>query len=456
MENEFQGIIIIFRLFPLKDNSFNNFENYISVGKVVYNEDTQAYTPYTVYTDYLVSIEILTNEAGQVQFEQSFDAWGNLRDPEDWNNTTTFTSIDDVAPWLWRGYTGHEMLYDFDLVHMNGRFYDPTVARMLSPDNFVQDATATQNYNRYSYVMNNPLKYTDPDGEEIVLAAIIIGAAIGGYIGGSAANGGDLDARNWDWQSGNTWGGIGAGLIIGGAAGLGAGALGSAMAPGFASVFPVGGKAAAWTIAGGVGGAVGGYGSGLSGGLLHSRGDWEYAHSMGLYGAQVGGTAGAAIGGTAALLSGMDLPKSPKQQQSLYASMNDGKVEPSLYNESNNTIWFKPEYSSSSFSDWGAYPLGPGQNTSVRVDALNIQNKVYKVRDGYYYLKVSNRNKVLFDYPFYTPAIDRVFQIDKTWLSNYQQKNPYVEWPLKSGKYIRNRQWYNIFNPSNQIIDPRR
>jgi pyocin large subunit-like protein len=47
---------------------------------------------------------------------------------------------------------------------MNGRMYDALLGRMLSPDRYVQDATSTQAYNRYSYVMNNPLKYTDPSG----------------------------------------------------------------------------------------------------------------------------------------------------------------------------------------------------------------------------------------------------------------------------------------------------
>jgi hypothetical protein len=48
---------------------------------------------------------------------------------------------------------------------MNGRLYDPKLHRFLQPDNYVQDASNTQNYNRYSYVLNNPLKYTDPSGE---------------------------------------------------------------------------------------------------------------------------------------------------------------------------------------------------------------------------------------------------------------------------------------------------
>ena len=47
---------------------------------------------------------------------------------------------------------------------MNGRMYDPVIGRVLSPDNYVQDPTNTQSYNRYSYCLNNPLRYTDPSG----------------------------------------------------------------------------------------------------------------------------------------------------------------------------------------------------------------------------------------------------------------------------------------------------
>ena len=76
-----------------------------------------------------------------------------------------------------RGFTGHEHMTAFGLINMNGRVYDPVTSTFLSVDNFVQDPSSTQNFNRYAYCMNNPLKYTDPDGE---WAHLVIGALIGG------------------------------------------------------------------------------------------------------------------------------------------------------------------------------------------------------------------------------------------------------------------------------------
>lgn len=60
------------------------------------------------------------------------------------------------------GGAGRELLYN-----MNGRLYDPLVGRFLSADPYVQDGGLTQSYNRYSYCLNNPLRYTDPTGEKI-------------------------------------------------------------------------------------------------------------------------------------------------------------------------------------------------------------------------------------------------------------------------------------------------
>ena len=63
-----------------------------------------------------------------------------------------------------RGYTGHEMLDAVSLIHMNGRVYDPDLGRFLSADPVIQFPGYSQGYNRYSYVLNNPLSYTDPSG----------------------------------------------------------------------------------------------------------------------------------------------------------------------------------------------------------------------------------------------------------------------------------------------------
>ena len=47
---------------------------------------------------------------------------------------------------------------------MNGRIYDPTLGRFLQADPHIQAPLNSQNYNRYSYVLNNPMSYTDPSG----------------------------------------------------------------------------------------------------------------------------------------------------------------------------------------------------------------------------------------------------------------------------------------------------
>lgn len=68
---------------------------------------------------------------------------------------------------------------------MGGRVYDPTLARFLSTDPVVQQPHNLQNYNRYSYVLNNPVSYTDPTGYFIaggveVIATALVGVAASG------------------------------------------------------------------------------------------------------------------------------------------------------------------------------------------------------------------------------------------------------------------------------------
>jgi RHS repeat-associated protein len=116
-------------------------------------------TMYYMHKDYLGSLLCITNSSGAVVEERSFDAWGRRRNPTTW----TYTSVAGSFKFT-RGYTSHEHLDKFGLINMNGRMYDPVVGRFLSPDKYVQSATYTQSYNRYTYCLNNPLKYSDPSG----------------------------------------------------------------------------------------------------------------------------------------------------------------------------------------------------------------------------------------------------------------------------------------------------
>ena len=111
-----------------------------------------------ILKDHLGSWTTITDSEGNVEQELSFDAWGNLRNPDAWTGAPTETPLFD------RGYTGHEHLYDFGLINMNGRMYDPLMSSFLSVDRYVQSPENSQNFNRYAYCLNNPLKYTDPSG----------------------------------------------------------------------------------------------------------------------------------------------------------------------------------------------------------------------------------------------------------------------------------------------------
>ncbi|MCG8556466.1 MAG: RHS repeat-associated core domain-containing protein, partial [Proteobacteria bacterium] len=62
------------------------------------------------------------------------------------------------------GYTGHEHFNKLGLVNMKGRIYDAHMGRFLQPDPFVPEPGNSQSWNRYAYVVNNPLNWTDPSG----------------------------------------------------------------------------------------------------------------------------------------------------------------------------------------------------------------------------------------------------------------------------------------------------
>ena len=309
---------------------------------------TGNWTVYNIFRDHLGTITHL--KTGSTVYEYSFDAWGRRRDKDTWN----YTLSGEPTLLAGRGFTGHEHLEDFALINMNGRLYDPVVGRFLSPDPYVQMPDFTQNFNRYSYALNNPLVYTDPSGEIIftLLAALIPGAqpllpfAIAADIGGvintasnwknidnfwegtaaylSGAGQGAMTAAWGPWgalgggvltggtndiiaQTGNgvglkdvDWGRVGTGAGIGAAssiAGYGAGKwatkhLGNAVIGKLNIRSPV----ASMGINGIIGGGAGGYAGGFTSGFLFSGGDINTAIEAGWDGLKTGSISGGAVG----------------------------------------------------------------------------------------------------------------------------------------------------------------
>lgn len=119
---------------------------------------------YYLGRDYQGSITHVLNPDGSLKQELSYDPWGRLRDP---STLVAYAPGSEPTLFLDRGYTGHEHLAVFGLINMNARLYDPALGRFLTPDPYVQSPDFSQNFNRYSYCLNNPLKYNDPTGEAI-------------------------------------------------------------------------------------------------------------------------------------------------------------------------------------------------------------------------------------------------------------------------------------------------
>ena len=118
----------------------------------IYMPDIWHENIYQMERDNIGNIVVVYDSSHRKVFEAEYDAWGRQ------------TVIKDEIGFN-HGFTGHEMLPQFGLIHMDGRVYDPAIGRFLSPDNYVQLPENSQSFNRYSYCLNNPLKYTDPTGQ---------------------------------------------------------------------------------------------------------------------------------------------------------------------------------------------------------------------------------------------------------------------------------------------------
>ena len=243
-----------------KDNSVED-KYFIYVGSKVmsiYTNNTSSPSTKYLHYDSLNSVDTITNNLGVVESRAAYKPFGEKLDLDKYGKATTKASHTN------RGYTGHEHIEETKFINMNARLYDPTIARFMSADSIIPFMYDTQAFNRYSYVKNNPLKYTDPSGHSwwtkatswvkknwktivTVIVAIVVTVITAGL---AAPLIGTLGA---------VWGGIAVGAIAGAAGGFAGGVVGTKLYGGsWSDAFKNGLKgAAAGAIMGGISGGFG-------------------------------------------------------------------------------------------------------------------------------------------------------------------------------------------------------
>lgn len=118
--------------------------------------------------DHLGSTGILTDQSGNLVEETSYDPWGDIK------------SGGLASKYL---YTGQEKDPETNLNYYNARYYDSSMRRFTQADDVIANIYNPQGLNRYSYVNNNPVNYTDPTGHMseydpyLMLASGIVGAS---------------------------------------------------------------------------------------------------------------------------------------------------------------------------------------------------------------------------------------------------------------------------------------
>ncbi|MET3109515.1 RHS repeat-associated protein, partial [Oxalobacteraceae bacterium GrIS 1.18] len=150
------------------------------------------------HTDHLGSVIAITDIDGNLKEALGYDTWGNRRNAAGAPvsiATTKTAQINETTDN--KGYTGEEQITSLELVHLNGRVYDPLVGKFLSPDPHVTDPVNGQSYNRYAYVLNNPMNLTDPTGFDHTVDDWYFDG------GGGGGGGGDYGGGNTDYYGGS-------------------------------------------------------------------------------------------------------------------------------------------------------------------------------------------------------------------------------------------------------------
>ena len=192
---------------------------------VITKRSNNAHDELYLHKDNQGSTISISNSAGTVLQQFIYDPWGRQYSVSTNSLFSTYSN-----PGTSKGYTSHNMVNDFEVIHMGGRTYNPHLGRFMQADPFVQAPGNLQNYNRYSYVLNNPMSYTDPSGyffdklarpfkkigRNLIRAAVkVFGAELVNFVGSviSTVYGGALGAAAWSYDFNRAMGASSSGAL---------------------------------------------------------------------------------------------------------------------------------------------------------------------------------------------------------------------------------------------------
>jgi RHS repeat-associated protein len=113
--------------------------------------------------DHLNSSSVLMDSSGNALVSMSFAAYGRRRG-SGWSGNPSSGDWSQINNATRHGFTGHEHLDNVNLIHMNGRVFEPVLGRFLSADPFIDGIGTSQGPNRYGYVHGKPVSFIDPSG----------------------------------------------------------------------------------------------------------------------------------------------------------------------------------------------------------------------------------------------------------------------------------------------------
>ncbi len=150
-------IFAVFGLFGCS-NMIDNSNN-TGVPPWVINDNTRNNFPqgtpipgmFFFHPDYNRNISYVTDSQGEKIFQAYYKPYGEIAEKTG-NDVTRYK------------YNSHELDQESDLIYYNARYYDSSIGRFITPDTIIPDPGQSQTFNRYMYVVGNPIALNDATG----------------------------------------------------------------------------------------------------------------------------------------------------------------------------------------------------------------------------------------------------------------------------------------------------